>query len=443
MKKIISLALVVLLVFGPVFAAPVSAAAEENHYSLIHSRMYKMWIASIGFGNLPEYTENFSPSLIKLYILWDWDLDKYIIGYKDDNPYCPEYSFPADEFEESVQEQFVVDIEEFRAAQDWCSYVPETHSYYMFGGLGGWGDIEIGYHTRGYEKVSDNRYAVYGYDLSTYVEPTEDMVNYIDYVAHEGNCYKRFEVSKAIVECNGKDVKFISFEKGIDKYSVPETKDLIHNHNVSKWTTDKKATVNGAGKKHGVCTLCGETITEKIPQLKCSKPKFKSIENTEYGVLTKWSKVSGADKYRVYRKTSKSDWKYIGTTSKTYYTDKTAKSGTKYYYAVKAQNETGNSSLSNSLSKYYLADPTLKTPSSTKSGISLKWTKTAGAQGYVIYRKTGSGSYTKLKTEKGISNLSYVDKSAKKGNKYTYKVKAYYSKTYSAYSNTKTIKDKY
>ena len=110
---------------------------------------------------------------------------------------------------------------------------------------------------------------------------------------------------------------------------------------------------------------------------------------------------------------------------------------------MKARNEAGNSSLSSSLSKYYLADPTLKTPSSTKSGVSLKWTKTAGAQGYIIYRKTGSGSYTKLKTEKGVSNLSYVDKSAKKGKKYTYKVKAYYSKTYSAYSNTKTIKDKY
>ena len=65
------------------------------------------------------------------------------------------------------------------------------------------------------------------------------------------------------------------------------------------------------------------------------------------------------------------------------------------------------------------------------------------AEGYIIYRKTGSGSYKKLKTEKGISNLSYRDTSAKKGKKYTYKVKAYKSKTYSAYSNAKAITDKY
>ena len=176
---------------------------------------------------------------------------------------------------------------------------------------------------------------------------------------------------------------------------------------------------------------------------KCSKPKLKSISNTSSGVKITWGKVSGADTYRVYRKTKNGSWKYLGSTSKTGYTDKTAKSGTKYYYAVRARNEAGNSSLSSSLSKYYLSDPTLKTPKSTKSGISLKWTKVTGAQGYIIYRKTGSGSYKKLKTEKGVSNLSYVDKSAKKGKKYTYKVKAYYSKTSSAYSNTKSITDKY
>ncbi len=215
-------------------------------------------------------------------------------------------------------------------------------------------------------------------------------------------------------------------------------------HIAGDWITDTKATVYKAGSKHKECTKCGEKLeTAAIKQLKASKPKLKTISNTEYGVKITWGKVSGADKYRVYRKTSKSDWKYLGSTSKTYYTDKTAKSGTKYYYAVKSQNEAGNSSLSSSLSKYYLADPTLKTPSSTKSGVSLKWTKIAGAEGYIIYRKTGSGSYTKLKTEKGVSNLSYVDESAKKGKKYTYKVKAYKSKTYSAYSNTKTIKDKY
>ncbi len=90
-----------------------------------------------------------------------------------------------------------------------------------------------------------------------------------------------------------------------------------------------------------------------------------------------------------------------------------------------------------------LADPTLKVPTSSRSGITLKWTKTTGASGYVIYRKAGNGSWKKLITEKGVSNLSYVDKTARKGTTYTYKVRAYYGSTYSAYSNTRQIKDKY
>ncbi len=215
-------------------------------------------------------------------------------------------------------------------------------------------------------------------------------------------------------------------------------------HTAGSWKTDKKATVNSAGKKVKKCTECGKTLeTKTIKQLKCSKPKLKNIENTADGVKITWGKVSGADTYRIYRKTSKTDWEYIGSTSKTGYTDKTAKSGTKYYYAVRARNEAGNSSLSSSLSKLYLADPTLKTPKSTKSGVTLEWNKVSGADGYMVYRKTGSGSYKKIATVKGYKKVKYTDKSAKKGKTYTYKVKAYKSKTYSAYSNAKKIKDKY
>ena len=215
-------------------------------------------------------------------------------------------------------------------------------------------------------------------------------------------------------------------------------------HIETDWIIDSEATVYKAGQKHTECIRCDETVeVVEIPQCKCSKPKIKTIANTQYGVKITWGGVKGADSYRVYRKTKGGSYKYIGSTKKKYYTDKTAKSGKKYYYVIKARNEAGNTSYSNSLSKYYLADPTLKTPSSSTKGIALKWTKITGAEGYVIYRKTGSGAYKKIKTEKGVSNLSYRDTTAVKGKKYTYKVKAYKSKTYSAFSNTKTITDKY
>ena len=223
---------------------------------------------------------------------------------------------------------------------------------------------------------------------------------------------------------------------------------VVCNHPSTKWVTEKKATVNSAGKKVKKCTECGEVLeTATIKQLKCSKPSLKKIENTADGVKITWGKVSGADKYYVYRKTGSSGkYSKIATVkgnSKVTYTDKKVKSGKKYYYIVKAVNEAGSSDASKAKSILYLADTTLKTPSSTKKGIVLKWSKVTGAEGYKVYRKTGSGSYEKIATVKGNSKVNYTDKKAKKGKTYTYKIKAYKSKTYSAYSNAKKIKDKY
>lgn len=215
-------------------------------------------------------------------------------------------------------------------------------------------------------------------------------------------------------------------------------------HKAGSWETTKKATVTAAGKKVKKCTKCGEVLeTATIKQLKCSKPKLREIENTSSGVKITWGKVSGADKYYVYCKVKGGSYSKIGTATKTSYTDKKAKSGKTYYYYVKAINEAGGSEASSSKSILYLADTTLKTPSSTKKGITLKWSKVTGAEGYQVWRKTGSGSYKKLATVKGNSKVTYTDKDARKGKTYTYKIKAYKSKTTSAYSNAKKIKDKY
>ncbi len=216
-------------------------------------------------------------------------------------------------------------------------------------------------------------------------------------------------------------------------------------HTPSKWITDKKATANAEGSKHTECTVCGEILeTATIKQLKCGAVTLTKVTNVATGVKVYWSKVTGADSYRVYRKVKGGSYKVIGNTTKAYYTDTTAKSGTTYYYSVRAINEAGLGAVCKTTKSIKcLADPALKVPTSTRSGITLKWTKTTGASGYVIYRKAGNGSWKKLVTEKGVSNLSYVDKTAKKGTTYTYKIRAYYGSTYSAYSNTRQIKDKY
>ncbi len=182
-----------------------------------------------------------------------------------------------------------------------------------------------------------------------------------------------------------------------------------------------------------------------ITYKRLSKVITESATNTADGVKVVWKPVSKCSGYRVYRKTENGIWKRLATvkgSTKSYYTDKTAKSGTKYIYKVVAYSGSYTSYYTE-VSRYYLDNPELISAKSGKSGVTAKWETVKGASGYYVYRKEGSGKYKKLTTVKGGTKYSYLDKSAKKGRTYTYKVKAYYSKTTSAYSNTKSVKDKY
>ena len=182
-----------------------------------------------------------------------------------------------------------------------------------------------------------------------------------------------------------------------------------------------------------------------ITYKRLSKVTTESATNTADGVKITWKPVSKCSGYRIYRKTENGSYKRIATvkgSTKSYYTDKTAKSGTKYVYKVVAYSGSYTSYYTE-LSHYYLDTPELLSAKSGKSGITAKWETVKGASGYYVYRKEGSGSYKKLATVKGGTKYSYLDKSAKKGRTYTYKVKAYYSKTTSAYSNAKKVTDKY
>ncbi|MBR4287427.1 MAG: leucine-rich repeat protein [Clostridia bacterium] len=214
-------------------------------------------------------------------------------------------------------------------------------------------------------------------------------------------------------------------------------------HTPTDWLTDKSATVNAAGSQHKECTTCGEVLeTEVIPQLKPATPKLSKVANTGSGVKVTWGAVEGADDYIVYRKTYNaktkkwSGWSNIakGVTS-TSYVDKTAKSGTYYIYTVKANNEAGYGGHTSGLKIYFLSYPKA-TATNADAGVTVKWAKAAGATGYIVYRKTGSGSWQKIATVKGATKVSYTDKTAKAGVTYKYTVKAYYGSYTSAYNTS-------
>ena len=69
-------------------------------------------------------------------------------------------------------------------------------------------------------------------------------------------------------------------------------------------------------------------------------PAAPTLKNTKKGVQLTLKKVSGATKYRIYRKVGSGSWIKIAD-AKTSYVDKTAKKGTTYTYTVRCLNKNG------------------------------------------------------------------------------------------------------
>ena len=151
-------------------------------------------------------------------------------------------------------------------------------------------------------------------------------------------------------------------------------------------------------------------------------PKLSSAANTATGVKISWGKVTGAAKYRVFYKTGNSGWKKIADTTSTSYTWKGVKSGTKYTFTVRCLDKNNNyigSYDSKGKSVTYIAAPKISSLAKTSSGVQIKWGKVAGAVNYKVFRKNANGGWTVIGT---TTSTSFVDKTAKKGTKYTYTV---------------------
>ena len=128
---------------------------------------------------------------------------------------------------------------------------------------------------------------------------------------------------------------------------------------------------------------------------------------------------------------------------KSSYNDYSVKWGT-YIYTVRCMNSAKTKYISDYntkgvTAKTWLATPDLTSVTNTSTGVSLKWRKSAKAQKFRVFRKIDGGSWQKLTD---TAAASFVDKTAKKGKKYSYRVRCITSngKTYtSEMSAAKTI----
>lgn len=273
-------------------------------------------------------------------------------------------------------------------------------------------------------------------------------------------------LSKAKLVCTGKkvvlatpSVKTSNSAKGIklswgavdkaESYRVYRRTYNTSTKKYSKWTTLNKA-VKGTSyvdtkvklgttysymvKAENGGVLSKGTATKNLKYNVTPKVTVKTVTG---GVSVSWITAANATGYTIYSSTYNAKTKKwskftsrgtVKSTAKSW-TDKKAKSGTKYKYTVKAMNgKVASSYNKNGVEILFLATPTTKIANAS-SGVSVKWNKIGGAKNYRIYRSTYN---TKTKKWSDWSTLvtvknnvvSYTDKKVKSGTTYRYTVKA-------------------
>ena len=217
--------------------------------------------------------------------------------------------------------------------------------------------------------------------------------------------------------------------------------------------TDKSVT-SGKNYTYAVRALKGGSMSaytgKSINYL--AQANVSALNNKDNGIEVKWSKVSGAKGYYVYRKEGKNSYRKIATITNantTSYTDTSVKNnnGKAYTYTVRAY---ANNALAAYTGKsvYRIATPTITSVSNSRKGeVDVDWNGVKGAKGYQI-QLSSDKSFSKDTTDE--TWVDYADgngitiTNCEKGDSFYFRVRAYKqngsgTKYYSAWS-TKSVK---
>ena len=167
-----------------------------------------------------------------------------------------------------------------------------------------------------------------------------------------------------------------------------------------------------------------------------SKPVLKSAVSVGYNkIKISWSKVSGAQGYRVYRKVPGGGWANVktlsGVNTTTHTDERNVQTGQTYYYTVRAYIKTnGVITWSPYDTKGLTVSAQMDMPEILSTDLNascypvISWLQVEGAQGYRVYRRMPGESWSILKTL-SPSVSSYTDTKATAGKQYQYTVRAY------------------
>lgn len=187
------------------------------------------------------------------------------------------------------------------------------------------------------------------------------------------------------------------------------------------------------------------TMTADYAQARyIAKPPV-SVANIREGIQVTISEVGGATSYTLTKAVTGGATTSFEITASSFtdgkytYIDKDVTDNGQYTYSAQATDGTLNSAITKCNVFTRLATPVLGSVENTDSGIKFSWNAVSGATQYTVYRKTGTGAFTKLGDS--TSATSIVDSSAANGTLYTYTVAAENSTGCSAYNTTgKSIK---
>ena len=153
-----------------------------------------------------------------------------------------------------------------------------------------------------------------------------------------------------------------------------------------------------------------------------------AMSGSQPTIRLRWSAVSGATEYRIFRSTSKSGtYTQVGTSTSTTFLDKVPDK-VQYFYKVRAARTYGGQTYlgTYSAAKQYgfmVPPTTLKAESVNSTSVKLTWSKVTGADGYAVYSSTEEdGTYKCI--ARTTANSRSVKPATTKGLSY-YKVRSY------------------
>ena len=209
---------------------------------------------------------------------------------------------------------------------------------------------------------------------------------------------------------------------GIDGISKELTAGTDYTVTYKNNTKPGKATVqiSGTGMYKG--------MVSKTVSVYPAKASVKSVTNTKKGLTVTWKKVTGADKYILYRKAGSGAYKKYKTVSgaKTSYVDTGAKNGTTYSYKVCAYTAGLQGKNANTKAACRVTAVTAKAAKAGKGKLSVSWKKNSKASGYQI-RYSLKSSFSGAKTVMVRSGKTTTKKltGLKRGKRYYITVRAY------------------